>query len=388
MYYCGIDVAKRKHSAMVLNEKVETMQQNFTFKNDREGFDKLLSLLKPFSGDLVVALEATGHYWLSLYECLSTANYPVVVLNPLQVHAYQRSGIRKRKNDRIDAFWIADYARIANRKATVKQAPELMQLRELTRFRFRLTENIGNCKRKLLTILDRVFPEYETLFSSVFLTTSKQLLAKAITAQEFADFDLEELTELLSRASRGRFGQDKAETILEKARHSIGISTFANSARVQVQCLLAQLNLLEEQCQEIDKEIEILMAQLPQHITTIPGVGAVTGAAILGEIGDIHRFDAPGKLVAYAGIDATVYQSGNFEATETHMSKRGSPFLRVALWQAASMAALYDPQLKEYYQKKKAEGKHHGTAVGAVARKLLARIFIILKENRPYEIRY
>ena len=388
MYYCGIDVAKRKHSAMVLNEKAETMQQNFTFKNDREGFDKLLSLLKPFSGDLVVALEATGHYWLSLYECLSTANYPVVVLNPLQVHAYQRSGIRKRKNDRIDAFWIADYARIANRKATVKQAPELMQLRELTRFRFRLTENIGNCKRKLLTILDRVFPEYETLFSSVFLTTSKQLLAKAITAQEFADFDLEELTELLSRASRGRFGQDKAETILEKARHSIGISTFANSARVQVQCLLAQLNLLEEQCQEIDKEIEILMAQLPQHITTIPGVGAVTGAAILGEIGDIHRFDAPEKLVAYAGIDATVYQSGNFEATETHMSKRGSPFLRVALWQAASMAALYDPQLKEYYQKKKAEGKHHGTAVGAVARKLLARIFIILKENRPYEIRY
>ena len=388
MYYCGIDVAKRKHSAMVLNEKVETMQQNFTFKNDREGFDKLLSLLKPFSGDLVVALEATGHYWLSLYECLSTANYPVVVLNPLQVHAYQRSGIRKRKNDRIDAFWIADYARIANRKATVKQAPELMQLRELTRFRFRLTENIGNCKRKLLTILDRVFPEYETLFSSVFLTTSKQLLAKAITAQEFADFDLQELTELLSRASRGRFGQEKAATILEKARHSIGISTFANSARVQVQCLLAQLNLLEEQCQEIDKEIEILMAQLPQHITTIPGVGAVTGAAILGEIGDIHRFDAPEKLVAYAGIDATVYQSGNFEATETHMSKRGSPFLRVALWQAASMAALYDPQLKEYYQKKKAEGKHHGTAVGAVARKLLARIFIILKENRPYEIRY
>jgi len=388
MYYCGIDVAKRKHSAMVLNEKAETMQQNFTFKNDREGFDKLLSLLKPFSGDLVVALEATGHYWLSLYECLSTANYPVVVLNPLQVHAYQRSGIRKRKNDRIDAFWIADYARIANQKATVKQAPELMQLRELTRFRFRLTENIGNCKRKLLTILDRVFPEYETLFSSVFLTTSKQLLAKAITAQEFADFDLQELTELLSRASRGRFGQDKAATILEKARHSIGISTFSNSARVQVQCLLAQLNLLEEQCQEIDKEIEILMAQLPQHITTIPGVGAVTGAAILGEIGDIHRFDAPEKLVAYAGIDATVYQSGNFEATETHMSKRGSPFLRVALWQTASMAALYDPQLKEYYQKKKAEGKHHGTAVGAVARKLLARIFIILKENRPYEIRY
>jgi transposase len=130
------------------------------------------------------------------------------------------------------------------------------------------------------------------------------------------------------------------------------------------------------------------MNQLPQHITSIPGVGPVTGAAILAEIGDIHRFEAPEKLVAYAGIDPTVYQSGDFEATETHISKRGSPFLRLAIWQAASMAAIYDSQLKAYYLKKKAEGKHHRVAVGAVARKLLARIYIILKENRPYEVRY
>ncbi len=129
------------------------------------------------------------------------------------------------------------------------------------------------------------------------------------------------------------------------------------------------------------------MASIDQYITSIPGVGAVTGAALLAEIGDIQRFEAPEKLVAYAGIDATVYQSGDFEASETHMSKRGSPFLRVAIWQAASMAAMYDPQLKQYYQRKKAEGKHHGTVIGAVARKLLIRIFIILKENRPYEIR-
>ena len=195
MYYCGIDVAKRKHSAMVLNKQAETVQQNFTVRNDRAGFEKLLSNLAPFAGQVVVALEATGHYWLSLYEYLSKADYPVVVLNPLQVHAYQRSGVRKRKNDRIDAFWIADYARISNRSATVQSVPKLMQLRELTRFRFRLRENMGDIKRKLLAVLDRVFPEYESLFSSVFLTTSKQLLAQAVTAQEFADFDLGELTE-------------------------------------------------------------------------------------------------------------------------------------------------------------------------------------------------
>jgi transposase len=388
MYYCGIDVAKRKHSAMVLNEEAETVKQNFTFRNNREGFDKLLAALAPFTGELVVALEATGHYWLSLYECLAEAKHPVVVLNPLQVHAYQRSGVRKRKNDRIDAFWIADYARISNSQATDQAAPELLQLRDLTRFRLRLRENIGDCKRKLLSILDRVFPEYETLFSDVFLTTSRQLLAQAITAQEFADFDLAELTQLLSSASRGRFGQDKAEAIIEHARRSVGVNLFANSARLQIDCLLEQLNLLEQQTQQMDQSIEELMNQLPQHITSIPGVGPVTGAAILAEIGDIHRFEAPEKLVAYAGIDATVYQSGDFEAAEAHISKRGSPFLRLAIWQAATMTAIYDPQLKAYYQQKKAEGKHHGVAIGAVARKLLARIYIILKENRPYEIRY
>lgn len=388
MNYCGIDVAKRKHSAMVINDKSETVKQNFTFKNDRQGFDTLLHELEPFAEQLLIALEATGHYWLSLYEVLTSTGYQVVVLNPLQVHAYQRSGIRKRKNDRIDSFWIADFARISNPQATKQQATEHLQLRDLSRFRFRLTENMGNCKRRILSILDRVFPEYEKLFSNVFLTSSRQLLAQAVTAQEFADFDLGELTALLSSASRGRFGQEKAEAIQSVARQSIGVHFLADSVRVQMRCFLQQLDLLEAQRQEVDLILEHLMQQLPQYITSIPGIGLATGAAILGEIGDVHRFESPEKLVAYAGIDATVYQSGQFEALETHMSKRGSPYLRHALWQAASMAVLHDPQLKNYYQRKKAEGKHHGTAIGAVSRKLVARIYIILKENRPYEIRY
>lgn len=388
MNYCGIDIAKRKHSAMVINAEAETVKQNFTFRNNRQGFDKLLETLDPFSEALMVALEATGHYWLALYDVLSSAGYQVVVFNPLQVHAYQRSGIRKRKNDRIASFWIADFARISNPETTPQQTPELIQLRDLSRFRYRLTENMGNCKRRILSILDKVFPEYETLFSSVFLASSRQLLAQAVTAQEFADFDLSELTALLSSASRGRFGQEKAEAIQTTARRSIGINFLADSVRIQMRCLLQQLDLLEAQRQEIDLAIDNLMQLLPQHITSIPGIGLTTGAAILGEIGDIHRFDSPDKLVAYAGIDATVYQSGEFEAAETHMSKRGSPYLRQALWQAASMSIQYDPQLKQYYQRKKAEGKHHGTAIGAVSRKLVARIFVILKENRPYEIRY
>jgi transposase len=154
-----------------------------------------------------------------------------------------------------------------------------------------------------------------------------------------------------------------------------------------MRCLLEQIEPLERQRTQVDEELEALMAQIPQHITSIPGIGLATGAAILAEIGDVNRFESAEKLVAYAGIDPTVYQTGQFQASQARMSKRGSPYLRHALWQAASMAVRYDPDLQSFYQAKRAEGKHHGTAIGAVCRKLLARIYIILKEQRPYVIR-
>ena len=162
---------------------------------------------------------------------------------------------------------------------------------------------------------------------------------------------------------------------------------LTNAVRVEMRCLLAQIELLEEQQAEVHKAQEALMQSIPQYITTIPGIALPTGAAILAEIGDISRFENEGKLIAYAGIDATVHQSGQFNAGQMHMSKRGSPYLRLALWQAASMAIRHNEELKVYYQKKRSEGKAHGTALGAVCRKLLIRVYVILKQNRPYEIR-
>ena len=311
----------------------------------------------------------------------------MIVLNPLQVAAYRKSGIRKVKNDASDAIWIADYIRIANLPPTEQNLPVFLQLRELSRFRFRLTEQVGDLKRKLLTILDRVFPEYERQFSSVFLQASRAVLQEAVSAQEFADFDLQELAQVLAEASHGRFGLEKAEKLQAQARQSVGVGFLTNAVHLEMRCLLAQLELLDAQRGEIDQAIADLMQQIPQFITTIPGIGPVTGAAILAEIGDIQRFDTLDKLVAYAGIDATVYQTGQFEASEAHMSKRGSPYLRHALWCAATAALLHDPSLKTYYQKKRDEGKHHGTALGAVCHKLLARIFVILKDQRAYIIR-
>jgi transposase len=387
MIYCGIDVAKHKHAVSLLDEKGEQIKPVFTIENTRPGFDRLNQELGGVAGPITVGLEATGHYWLALYEELSQRGHTLIVLNPFQVAAYRRSGVRKVKNDRRDALWIADFIRIANLPATSRDIPTILQMRELSRFRFRLTEQIGDCKRKILSILDRVFPEYETLFSNVFIKSSRQVLKTAVSAQEIADYDLDELALLLHSASRGRFGDEQAERMQTAARQSVGIGFLTNAVRVEMGCLLDQIDLLEEQRTQLDQVIEPLMQQIPQHITTIPGIGPVTGAAILSEIGDIQRFDAPEKLVAYAGLDASVYQTGQFEASEAHISKRGSPYLRHALWQAAMIAVQHDPDLIAFYQTKRKEGKHHNVVIGAVCRKLLARVFIVLKEQRPYVIR-
>lgn len=387
MHYIGIDVGKRHHVAFTLDADGQAVGKAIRFANDQAGFDQLLTHLAQWEQVEAIGLEATGHYWLALYTMLTDAGYDLIVLNALQVHAYRKSGIRKRKNDRYDAFWIADYIRVSQRPPSSAPQPELLQLRELTRFRASLTQQMGDCKRKIISILDRVFPEYEQFFSSIFIQTSRRLLAEAMTPDEFADFDLSELAHLLWQASRGRHGQAKAEEIQAVARRSVGISFLTDALRIQLSCLLQQLTLREAQRQSLDNEITTVMATLPQHITTIPGIGPVTGAIILAEIGDVKRFPAPEKLVAYAGIDPTVYQSGQFTATQTRMSKRGSPYLRHALWQAAFMASQHDPQLHAYYQRKRAEGKAHGTTIGAISRKLLHRIYIVLKEQRPYVIR-
>lgn len=388
--YVGIDVAKRQHRIAVMDASGALLHKSFSISNDHQGMTELLAQLSQWGHDLEIGLEATGHYWLALFEQLTRADYRVHVLNPLQVHAYQRSGIRKRKNDTIDAQWIADFVRIGGARHTTDPTtmPLYMQLRRLSRFRLSLVEQVGDTKRRILSLLDRVFPEYETLFSSVFLLSSRRLLTEAVTAQEFADFDLNELTDILKTASRGRLGQKKAQALQHTAQHSIGVTFLADASRIQMGCLIAQLEFLSQQIDELDHALAELVEQLPnQYLTTIPGIGPITAAAILGEIGNIQRFDSLKQLVAYAGIDPAVYQSGQFEAAQTHMSKRGSPYLRHALWIAAIVARQHDPQLQAYYDKRRAEGKAYGTVIGTICRKLLARIFVILRDQRPYEIR-
>ena len=247
-----------------------------------------------------------------------------------------------------------------------------------------MVDYIADQKRKIIGVMDRVFPEYQTLFSDMFGKTSTELLNKAVTPEELLEVPTDELAAILKKSSKGRFGMAKAEQIRELAKTSFGITIGTAALSLQLRQLLEMIELLERQLMELETEIDGYLIKLNTPITTCPGVGNVLGAVILSEIGDIARFSEPKKLVAFVGIDPSVKQSGEFTGTQNKMSKRGSPHLRRAIWLAANVAAFHDPVLMAFYQKKRAEGKHHSTAFGAVSRKLTFIIYAVLRDNKPY----
>ena len=387
MYYVGIDISKQYHDATVIDAAGQVVVAPFRFPNTCQGLATLLSQLQALDAPAQVAMEATGHYWLPLYEALVAHGYPVTVFNPFQIKAYRQVGLRKTKTDPVDSLWIADFLRIGRGQPMVIPPAPVRQMRELARLRFTLLQRQSNIHRRALTILDRVFPEYLTLFPSPFRPTSQALLRRAMTATAFANWPLEDLAQTMRQASRGHFGLELARQLQTLAQNSLGIRSLGSAAYLEMQLLLDQLALLEEQVATIDRELERLLQQTDTYLTTIPGLGVVLAATILGEIGDIHRFASLKQLVAYAGLDPTVHQSGQFQASHSHISKRGSIYLRRALWIAASVTRRYDPDLKALYEHKRLQHKHHSVAMGAVCHRLLARIYVILKEQRPYEVR-
>ncbi len=388
MYYCGIDIAKYKHEATVIDEAGKALLESISFSNSKEGCGKLLSLFERLSiskDDLLIGMEATGHYWLSVYEYLLEYGFEVKVINPIQSEAFRKMYIRQTKNDSKDSFIIAQIMRFGQFSSTGLSEENIVAMRQLSRYRLSLVDACGDCKRRIIALLDQVFPEYESFFSDTFGVTSKEVLSKYPTPEDMLTVSTRKLTALLEKASRGRFGKEKAEQLKSIAAGSFGVSFAKDAFAFQIRQLIEQLEFLERQIEELEEHIAVLLKQTGSYITTIPGIGETLGAIILSEIGDIHRFDAPNKLVAFAGLDVKVSQSGEFTGTRQKISKRGSPYLRRAIWLAASRAAFCDPILSEYYQGLRARGKHHLTAIGAVSRKLCNTIYAILKEDRPWQ---
>lgn len=388
MIIIGIDIGKNKHEATLINEKGNIIGKSIKFENSTAGFNKLISSINNYniSNDkFVFSMEATGHYWLALFSKLVESDYNVQVINPIQTDACRKFYIRETKNDSKDSFLIAQVTRFNGYSKTTLPDEVMISLKELTRFRTFLVDDISDYKRKATVVLDKIFPEYTQIFSDTFGKTSKEILTKYPLPKDILNEDLESLAKVLSTSSKGRLGYSKAEQLQNLAKESFCIKFATEALVMEIKSILSTIEHLQNQVSKLDEKITVLLRSLGTTIETIPGIGSVLGAIIVSEIGDINRFSHASKLVAYAGIDPTVKQSGEFNATKNRMSKRGTPYLRRALWTASIVAAFNDPNLHEYYLKKKNEGKHHGTIIGAIARKLIYRIFIVLKDNIPYQ---
>ncbi|WP_347281419.1 IS110 family transposase [Turicimonas muris] len=388
MLYLGIDIGKNTHVASLIDETAKPLFKAFSFSNTTEGANNLLKKLSLHinnSSEIEIGMEATGHYWLSIYSFLVENDFLVHVVNPIQTDGWRHgTEIRKRKTDAIDSILIADLIRYGNFVETSLSDEDTMSLRNLSRFRSYLISSVGDLKRKVICVLDQVFPEYQSAFSNIFGETSKELLSHFQTADDFEHISSEQLETVLENVSLKRFARNKISQISQLAATSFGLKFCRDSFSLQLKLLIEQIRFIEAQASDVESEIKNILDKMDSPITTIPGIGYINAAVILGEIGNISRFSNASKLAAYAGIDASVSQSGEYQATNNKMSKRGSPHLRKALFQAALIAAFHDPVFSAFYQKKRSEGKHHLTAVGAVARKLCNTIFAVLKHNTPY----
>ena len=384
----GIDVGKFTHQATILDPEGTSLGGTIRFDNTAVGFKKLLvhseRLLGKNTQHCLVALEATGHYWLPLYLFLLDKGYKVQIFNPYQSDALRRMTLGRAKTDSIDAELVARLARFGTQKETPLPGEDILTLRNLSRFRMELVFQSSDVKRKVIAVLDVLFPEFEKLFADVFGTTAQAVLKESPTPEEIVALDEKTLISLLESSSRNRLGKETATKLKAAAQNSIG-SRFATKALVfELKMLLQQIGFLKEQLAELTMEITTLLENLDQQVTSIPGIGVVTAAAIIGELGDLTRFPNVASVIAYAGLDPKVSDSG-MTSKQRAISKRGSKYLRTAIWQAAVRSLLHNPDLKAFYDKKRSEGKPKQVAIGAIANKLTRIIYGIMRSGKSYQ---
>lgn len=387
MIYVGIDVAKPNHFASLISSDGEILVGPFQFSNDGDGFLYLVSAFEPFDDEeIIIGLESTAHYADNLIRYLVAEGYNVCVLNPISTSSMRKNNIRKTKTDKIDTYIIAQTLMMQKSYRFVTfEDLDLMNLKELGRFRQKTIKQRTRLKIQLTSYLDQTFPELQYFFKSGLHQKSVYaLLKEAPTAKAIASMHLTHLAALLTKTSHGHFKKEQAVELRVLARKSVGQSDQALS--IQVTSVIAQIELLDEQIARVEAEMTEIMRFHDSVIMTIPGIGYLNGGMILGEIGDIHRFSTPKKLLAFAGLDPSVYQSGNFNAKRTRMSKRGSRVLRYALMNAAHNVVKNNATFKTYYDKKMAEGRTHYNALGHCAGKLVRVIWKMLTDEVEFSL--
>jgi transposase len=384
--FCGIDVAKRKHVLCVIDRDGNRLIKSRSFTNDEEGYQCLLQSLKNvgLSHTLLVGMEATAHYWYSLHDFLIRHGYHVAVLNPIQTAQQAKKDIRKRKTDKLDAFHIAMLLKNGEYKAALVPGELGMTCRQLTRLRYRLVEQTASLKQLIWSRLHPVWPEYEDLFKNPFCATGRKLLSTAPTPTDVLNMSSEQLSELIRKASRGKYAQDQAKKVRHAAAHSAGMHRSLEGARIGIRTLLTQIDAVRPIREKLEEDITHLAQSLPTYIFTLPGIDPIRAVSLFGETDPITTFEKPDQLVAFAGLDVSVFQTGQYEASHRHISKRGSPFLRHTLWNMAFQAIYQEGDLRDYWLRKMAYGLKHKAAVTATSIKLCHVAWRILTDKRDY----
>lgn len=387
MYIVGIDIGKNHHEASIVSPKGRQIGHSLRFATTHKGADSLMSFIFKNIGNspCVFGMEATGHYWYPIYSFLKAKGYTIYVINPIQSDSLRKMYIRQTKNDSIDSFLIAEVIRFGQFGTTSMADENILAMRQLCRYRDSVISSRTEIKLRIGTIMEQIFPEYEKQFSSLWVSTSMGILEKYLTPENIENTPIDELFEIIKDKSHNRLTRAKAISIKEAAADTFGIKIAQDAFSFQLKQLIDRMNFLDKQIEALDIEIMKYYEQFDCYLHTIPGIGIIGAATILAEIGDISRFKNSSALVAFAGIDPTVRQSGEFNSTHNHMSKRGSPYLRHAIFLAATTCSFHNSPLNAYYKKKRDQGKHHLTATGAVARKLTTIIYAVLRDSKPYE---
>lgn len=385
MIFVGIDVAKDKHDCFIIDSDGIVLYDVFTISNSRVGFEQLLQTINACNSDKVkVGLEATGHYSYNLLGFLLDNGLATFVINPLHTNLYRKSlSLRKTKTDKVDARTIAS---MLMSDVALKPYTDIVyhnsELKSLTRYRFDKVFERSKLKISVSRLVTILFPELEKLFSSLHSASSYALLAELPSAKHISEVHLTRLINLLHSASHGRYGREKAVQIRNAARNSIG--TFMPAKAMELRHTLKLIQEFDREISEIETEIKLIMDKLNSPITTIPGIGYAMGAMIVAEIGDFNNFDSPDKILAFAGLSPSTYQSGQLSNCYAHMEKRGSRYLRYALFNATKYVCLWNPVFSDYLTKKRSEGKHYNVAISHATKKLVRLIFALQKSGKSY----
>ena len=385
MIFIGIDIAKSTHFASAVNSDGEVLVKPFKFTNDISGFNLFIDTFKNYDlSNCLVGLESTGIYGDNLTTFLFDNGFKIGRINPIQTDSLRSSNIRKTKNDKVDTFLISKCLMLGNYTLVTKKDIQIINLKTLCRFKFDVKKSQSKAKVQLVTCLDIAFPELAKFFNdNLHIKSSYALLSKYSTAKTIANTRIDTLTNLLYSSSKGHFKSDKAIALKELAKNSIAMDNPAIGT--QIKMLIEQIQMLQKQLDLLDIDISNIMEELNSPILSIPGIGTWLGAIIISEIGDISRFSSATKLLAFAGLDPSVRQSGNFNATNTKISKRGSKHLRYAIHYAAELIIWNDDTFYQYYTTKLAQGKSYLNAIGHVAHKLTRVIFKLLTTNTTFK---